>query len=672
MNLPNDIQAQANTLLLKLKENPKSPGLNIEKLNFGDSSIRSARVNRDVRVILSIIDDGRSYFFHHIDHHDDAYDWAERKRINVDKETGNIEIIDVLSKVVCEDTNDKKLFSKLSDSKLSQLGIADLYFELIRNIEDLDDLEAKKNSIPENVYEILFFYASGVDFYELVASYAINKDELVQENYIEQKYFVIDDDESLEEFKLMLQSPIDKWRVFLHPSQEKILKTNYAGPAKVTGEAGTGKTVVAVHRAKRLAEDIDNDSRILFTTFTTNLAEDIKGYLKEICNDKEYNKIDVINIDKVVYQFLKENLCREKIIYGDELTSIWKNTINNIEKANELPLEFYMDEWERVIVDQSIESLEQYKAANRIGRGYALNRRTKEIVWSVMVNFKKALDDSFVMDINLAVARAINIALNQENSVYKHIIIDEVQDFTTSMLIFIRKLAGSEHANDIFMVGDERQSIYGRKLVLKNTGINIVGRSSILRVNYRTTEEIRRWADKILKNNLITTIEGDKLKNEPALSLIHGKKPNVKIYNSKDEEALGIINQIKDWISSGYDCNSICITAKMNKQIDYMKKALSDNGIKTVLLKNAAEDMLLDGIRLGTMHRIKGKEFNCVAIIGLDDGVIPLGIIDSMEDEVKVRELEQIERSLLYVAATRAKFELMVSSSGKVSRFLQI
>lgn len=670
MNLPNDIQAQANTLLLKLKENPKSPGLNIEKLNFGDSSIRSARVNRDIRVILSIIEDGRSYFFHHIDHHDDAYDWVERKKINIDKITGEIEIVDVLNKTVSEETNDKKLFNALSDSKLSQLGISNEYFNLIRNIENMDDLEDKKNFIPESVYEILFFYASGVDFYELVASYATSDESPTENINNEQKYFVIDDDESLEEFKLMLQSPIDKWRVFLHPSQEKIVKANYTGPAKVTGEAGTGKTVVAVHRAKRLAESIDNDSRILVTTFTTNLAEDIKGYLKDICNDKEYNKIDVINIDKVVSQFIKENSCREKIIYGEELISIWKDIINNVDKANELPVEFYMDEWERVIVEQNIHSLEQYKAANRTGRGYALNRKTKEIVWSVMVEFKKALNDADMMDINLAVAKAIDIALNLEVLPYKYIIIDEIQDFTTSMLTFIRKLAGDEHENDIFMVGDERQSIYGRKLVLKNTGINVVGRSSILRVNYRTTEEIRRWADKILNNNLLTTIDGERFKTEPAFSLIHGKKPNVTIYNSKEEEVLGIIDQIKDWLNRGYESNSICITAKMNKQIDQMKQVLNDHGIRTVLLKNSAEDMFLDGIRLGTMHRIKGKEFDCVAIIGLEDGVIPSRIIDSIEDEVKARELEQIERSLLYVAATRAKLELNITCSRIPSRFL--
>lgn len=147
---------------------------------------------------------------------------------------------------------------------------------------------------------------------------------------------------------------------------------------------------------------------------------------------------------------------------------------------------------------------------------------------------------------------------------------------------------------------------------------------------------------------------------------------NVNIYNSKEEETLGIINQIKDWLNRGYDSNSICITAKMNKQIDQIKRALNNHGIKTVLLKNSAEDMLLGGIRLGTMHRIKGKEFDCVAIMGLEDGVIPSRIIDSIEDEVKTREYEQIERSLLYVAATRAKFELTVSCSGNISRFIQI
>jgi superfamily I DNA/RNA helicase len=379
-----------------------------------------------------------------------------------------------------------------------------------------------------------------------------------------------------------------------------------------------------------------------------------------------------MNIDKVVSRFLKDKGYSDRIIYGQDLVSLWQQSIDEIDKANNLPIDFYQDEWERVIIEQGILTLDQYKLASRIGRGYPINRKVKERVWEVMVAFKKALIQSRKLDINLALARAIDIAGNFETAPYTHIIIDEMQDFTTSMLSFIRKFVGVEHENDIFLVGDERQSIYGRKLVLKNAGINVVGRSSILRINYRTTEEIRRWADKILDNKLLTTVEGDKFLHEPALSLIHGKKPTINIYQTKEDENIHIIEQIEEWIKQGYDQNAICITAKLNKRLDQIKLILNNYGIKTVLLKNSAEEKHLEGIRLGTMHRIKGKEFNCVLIAGLEDGILPNKAIENVTDEVKAKELEQIERSLLYVAVTRAKLEISISCTGKLSRYIQI
>lgn len=672
LSLSNEIQAQANSLLLKIKESPSLSSLNLEKLGSSDPSIRSARVNRDVRVILSIGDDGKTYYFHYIDHHDAAYRWMERKRIVHNSLTGNIEILDIINTDHQEDSSSKMLFEDLSESKLGQLRIPNDYILGIRSIKDIADLENKRRYFPELVYEKLFLYGAGLSLEELISSYGDVTEHSEQIEGKQQGYFVIDDEESVEEFQAMLQSSIDKWRVFLHPSQEKIVSTNYMGPAKVSGEAGTGKTIVAIHRAKRLAEKTDLNSRILVTTFTSNLSEDIEGYLRDICDTKDFNKIDVMNIDKVVSRFLKDTGSSDRIIYGQDLISLWKQSIDGINKANSLPIDFYQDEWERVIIQQGIITLDQYKLASRTGRGYPLNRKVKEMVWEVMVVFKKVLIQSRMLDINLALVRAIDIAGNLETTPYTHIIIDEMQDFTTSMLTFIRKLVGIEHENDIFLVGDERQSIYGRKLVLKTAGINVVGRSSNLRINYRTTEEIRRWADKILDHRLLITVEGDKFQHEPALSLIHGKKPTINVYQTKQDESIHIIGQIEEWIKQGYEQNSICITAKLNKRLDQIKQILNDYGFKTVLLKNSAEEKYLEGIRLGTMHRIKGKEFNCVIIAGLEDGTLPSKAIDSLSDEVKAKELEQIERSLLYVAVTRAKLEISITCIGKLSRYIPI
>jgi len=255
---------------------------------------------------------------------------------------------------------------------------------------------------------------------------------------------------------------------------------------------------------------------------------------------------------------------------------------------------------------------------------------------------------------------------------YTNILVDESQDFSSNMMKFIRAIAGPEHTNDIFLVGDARQNIYGKSLVLKNCGINTVGRSSVLKINYRTTDEIRRWALRIIQTGEILDLDGERIKESSCLSLLHGKRPIVLSFSNSDDENKCIERTIRNWLNSGYHPNSLCIAARTKKQINVVKSYLQNSGIITYEIKGGMDDSTFEEIRVGTMHRIKGMEYDCLILCGITDGVIPLSSIYSIPDSTKQKELELQDRSLLYVAATRAKKELVVTCTGKISRFIDL
>ena len=195
------------------------------------------------------------------------------------------------------------------------------------------------------------------------------------------KSFVVIEGE--EELRRIMAEPLEKWRVFLHPTQRKIVKKNYKGAARVLGGAGTGKTVVAMHRAKYLASKLGDDERILFTTFTANLAEDIKSNLRKICSLDELQKIEVINLDAWVMRFLSEVGFSAKIEYGEEIDKLWQRAVVDSLTDLDFPWPFYKDEWNRVVIPQETLSLEKYVKAKRTGRGVRLDRKKRIEVWKV-------------------------------------------------------------------------------------------------------------------------------------------------------------------------------------------------------------------------------------------------------------------------------------------------
>jgi superfamily I DNA/RNA helicase/mRNA-degrading endonuclease RelE of RelBE toxin-antitoxin system len=681
-SLPRQVQGKVTEFINTFKNNPVSTGINYEKINGTvDKKIWSVRIDDTYRGIVIREEDTGTYLLLWVDHHDEAYDWARRKKCDINRKTGAIQIFDIEYKIPEVPINPKKpnLFAFVDDDSLRLLGIPSEQIPFIRNIPNLEILYSLKLSFPEDVYENLEWVANGFSIEE-VLQLKSDKEQVLPDNIglqealktiDSQKSFVIIEGE--EELRRIMAEPLEKWRIFLHPSQRKIVERKYSGPARVLGGAGTGKTVVAMHRAKRLASKLKGNEKILFTTFTANLAFDITNNLRKICTLDELRHIDIINLDAWISRYLRENGYAYKIIYDDELNAIWQEAIA---QADELGLSeaFYQEEWLKVVSPQEAFTQDMYFKASRIGRGTPLDRKKRAQIWKVFDSYQNILRDKRVRDVELAMFECYKI-LEQSpaKKIYQYIIIDEGQDFGNNAFRLVRSLAGEEHENDIFIVGDAHQRIYRNKAILSRCGINIRGRSSYLRINYRTTEETRKFAFSLLQGIKFDDLDEDYDEGRICQSLTHGKKPEVENFKGLAEELNYIVTEIKKLIDNGVSLNNICLVARTHRLLDDYKARFTEEKIRTYEIKQTKNDVTeTDSLRLATMHRVKGLEFQYVFVAAVNDRIVPYYSAIDHTDSVTELETLTAEKCLLYVALTRAQKSAYITSYGKQSGFLNV
>lgn len=209
---------------------------------------------------------------------------------------------------------------------------------------------------------------------------------------------------------------------------------------------------------------------------------------------------------------------------------------------------------------------ELYLKASRIGRGTRLDRRKRLMIWNVFNEFMVLQNTRSVKDIDTALYECRKLIETQNSDpIYQSIVVDEGQDFSTNAYKLLRALAGEEHQNDIFVVGDTHQRIYKNHAVLSQCGINIRGRSSYLRINYRTTEEIRRYAFAILSGVDFDDMDGEMVGGKPCQSLTHGEVPAFKNFGTQIEEANYISQEIRLLIEAGVEEQRVCVVARTHK-----------------------------------------------------------------------------------------------------------
>ena len=677
--LPRQKQGKATEFFNKFRTNPNSPGINYEKIDEGiDKNICSVRIDDAYRAIVVRCPDTNVFMLLWVDHHDEAYAWAKRKKCSINKVTGGVQVFDVQEVTVEKTVEKETIFAKYSDAQLLRMGLPEEQLPMVKSIETLDEFYAMKKSLPEDAYEGLEWLAHDFDYDEVVSTlYEKETEPVSDEDFAaalqsdsSKKSFVIVDGE--EELKRIMAEPLEKWRIFLHPTQRRIVNRDYSGPARVLGGAGTGKTVVAMHRAKRLAGELDQGKKVLFTTFTRNLADDIKDNLRKIASVDQMRQIEVVNLDSLVSSFLREQGYEYKVCFSDELDKVWDDAIATAGGTLDYTKNFYIDEWVKVVQSQEAYSKEKYIKASRIGRGLRLDRIKRTKVWGVFEEYMRICDERKLRDSEYAMYECRIILEKQYTSGrYENIIVDEGQDLSPSAYRLIRSLAGEPHKNDIFIVGDAHQRIYRNKAVLSKCGINVRGRARKLRINYRTTEEIRKYAFGLLKGVSFDDLDEAYDDGDNCQSLTHGEVPQIKRFNTPEEELEFLINEIKFLEAAGVPQKDICIVARTHKMIDAYKDGLRANGIVSFeITTNKVDDRSRNEVRIATMHRVKGLEFNYIFVAGVNNKALPNGVRSDFSDDVSLEEFETEEKCLLYVALTRARVGAYVTCYGKMSSLI--
>lgn len=688
--VPRAQQKKINEFVSKFRNNPQATGINYEKINdAANNGYRSVRIDQDYRGIVLKPEQGDVYLLLWVDKHDDAYTWARRHKCQVNPETGSLQLYEVQHHAAAEVPEPEpeaaaapnKPLLPFRDRELLRLGVPEERLVQVKALTSLKQLEAMAAQLPVEAFEALSFLAEGLPLDEVMDEYAqpagaavdpADFSAALRRTQSQRRFHVVDDDLELQQ---MLEAPLEQWRVFLHPSQRRLVERNWNGPVRVLGGAGTGKTVVAMHRARWLVKHVLRpDERLLLTTYTRNLAMDIEANLRKICSPEQMKQIEVANIDAWVRRFLKRNNQPANIVYPgqDAFEKCWQRGIQLADASLGLADTFYLEEWERVVLPQRVMSQQEYFKASRIGRGVPLSRRQRAQIWPVFEEVRLQLHQAGLTTSVDAVFNVLDM-LNEGAVVrpYRAAIIDEAQDFGTEALELVRGLVLKDK-NDLMIVGDAHQRIYGRKASLSRCGIDIRGRGRKLRINYRTTEQIRRFATAVLEGVEVDDLDDELDSVSGYRSLIDGNLPVLKGFKTEAEESEWISEEVQRLLREGTRSQDICIVGRTARQLAGPRRSLDRAGVEVhEISRDAADNRQLPGVRLANMYRVKGLEFKVVIIAGVRSGVVPLErAMGSTEDPVEKRGRELNERALLHVAGTRAVHSLYVTWSGEPSVLL--
>ena len=718
--LPEKARGKVATFISKFRANPRGTGLNYEHIEGGkDPFIRSLRVDQDIRCIVRAPDEGNTYVILWIDKHDDAYQWARRRTCHVNRVSGALQVVDVeaaeiavgdaiaaaVSKALASNTPAAQvaaastqtaqptkaqgsasaatsLFAHCSDDQLMLLGVPEALLPAVRAVTTEETLSRLIEWVPQDCVDGLILLADGkaieavIEELERQRPVAIDPTDVaaaLDTPESKAEFLVITDDDVLE---AMLSAPLERWRVFLHPSQRRLVERTWSGAVRVLGGAGTGKTVVAMHRGRWLAQQLIESGapgRVLFTTYTRNLATDIRANLTKICSPEELQRIEVIHLDGWVMTFLKSQGLQVRVFNEEARDSCWSLAMDVADTSLGLDDRFYREEWKDVVLAQGCRSRDDYLVARRVGRGTRLSRPQRAQIWPVFDAVRAEFRQRGLWEPEEAKQIAADLIHKADRPpLYAAGVVDEAQDFDVASFSLLRALVGEPRANDLFIVGDPHQRIYGKPVVLSRCGIDIRGRSRKLRINYRTTEETRAWATAVLHGLDFDDLDGGSDPASDYRSLLHGDHPLVQGFEDPAEEQRFLVNTLRQLRGEQQSLASTCVAARTNKAVEKLNGLLQGEGFTTrVINAEESDDPSDPALRLATMHRVKGLEFDQIFLPALDASQMPLQVELNKRPDALSRELfEQQERSLLHVAATRAKKRVVVSYSGKGSPFI--
>ncbi len=668
-------RARVFDFLNKFLNDPANPGLSTERVQGArDPNIWAARITGGLRTIYHHL--GDAYTLLYAGQHDEAYGWAARRKLEHHPVTGTLQIVDTTERVQeslppsTVPAGAPRLFAGKSSDYLLSLGVPTDWLPTIREIADDDQLLAVADKLPEEVAERLLRLAGG----ELVTPptpvppsqpISANPDNL-------RRFYVVQEASELCD---LLQKPIEDWLRFLHPSQRELATGTFNGPVKVTGSAGTGKTVVAMHRARCLA---DQGKRVLLTSFVTTLCKNIEHNVQILCTDSQRKLITVGTVHSQALRLARE--VDSLLAPADE-----ERIAKLIERFQDFggaqfDKEFLSAEWTGVVENQGILSWDEYRDAQRTGRGRGLQVRERQAIWKVFQQVYEELADKRLAPWTQICRKAAEaIQTGRVRSPFDAVVIDEVQDLKPQEIRFLAVLAGIKPPSPsgrgaggegLMLIGDAGQRIYPGGYSLRSLGIDVRGRSHVLRINYRTTEQIRRFADRILPE-LADDLDGGTETRKGTKSLLKGPAPTLRGFTTSKEQDAFIAQQVRRLFGQGLQPREIAVFARIGSRLESLQKALAAAGISSQLLSREEESAQADAIHLGTMHRAKGLEYKVVFVYDCSEGVVPhMTTLRRSKDPADYDAARAREQQLLYVSLTRARDEVFITWAGLPSPFL--
>ena len=665
-------QKAVKTAAFDLQMNPANPGMQFHRVEHAkDPSFWSVRVSSDLRLIVHRT--GKSLMLCYVDHHDDAYDWARRRRLETHPTTGAAQLVEIRETVKniiipryveAEAVAEPKLalFADVAEEELLRYGVPPAWLKDVFDATE-DTILDVADHLPEEAAEALLELAVG-GTPQAVMPVGDETDPFDHPD-AQRRFRVM---ANIEELEQALEYPWEKWTVFLHPAQRQWVERDYTGPARVSGSAGTGKTIVALHRAVFLARE-HSDARVLLTTFSEALANALRTKLRRLIANQPRlaERLEVHSMREIGRRLYELNVEKPQIASRDAV----QHAIEEASAAtgnDRFSLRFLLTEWEQVVDAWQLKAWEEYRNVLRLGRKTRLPETYRSDLWSIFEHVRDRLHQQGLVTHAEIFNRLAENLSKHNHPPFDFIVVDEAQDISVSQLKFLAAI-GADRPNALFFAGDLGQRIFQQPFSWKALGVDIRGRSRTLRVNYRTSHQIRTQADRLLDPE-IADVDGNKETRRGTVSVFNGPKPLIVSQDTPDEEIDVVSKWLRERIDEGFMPHEVGVFVRSTRELDRAKRAVEAAKLPYKVLDENVETAS-GYASISTMHLAKGLEFRAVVVMACDDEVIPSQErIETVADDADLEEVYNTERHLLYVACTRARDHLLVTSIEPASEFL--
>jgi superfamily I DNA/RNA helicase/mRNA-degrading endonuclease RelE of RelBE toxin-antitoxin system len=664
-------QKAVKTTAFDLQIDPARPGMQFHKIGRSrDPGFRSVRVGRDLRLIVHQAKG--SLLLCYVGHHDDAYRWAERRKLEKHPKTGAAQLVEIRetvreipipTPVLRERPAPAKplLFGDVPDKNLLSYGVPPEWLGDVRQADE-DSLLELAEHLPGEAAEALLELATGG---QPRAALAVPPADPFDHPDAQRRFRSMQDSDEL---RRALDYPWEKWTIFLHPSQRQLVEGDYSGPTRVSGSAGTGKTIVALHRAVYLARTYP-EARVLLTTFSDTLANALRERLVRLIGSEpriaERLEVHALNsIGRRLYGFA----------FGQPKIASRQQTLELLTAAAEetgqqsLGQRLLMTEWEQVVDAWQLYDWESYRDVLRLGRKTRLPESRRKELWSVFERVRAVMSDRGLKTHSDMFGELAALYQDGKASPFDYILVDESQDVSVAQLRFLAALR-ADRPNGLFFAGDLGQRIFQQPFSWKALGVDVRGRSHTLRVNYRTSHQIRTRADRLLGPEL-SDVDGV-AEDRGAVSVFSGPLPETSVLATQQEEIDAVAKWLSARMAEGVKAHEMAVFVRSPAEVSRGSEAIQGGGLDFQTLDENV-DTVKGSVSLSTMHLAKGLEFRAVVVMACDDEVIPLQErIETVSDDSDLEEVYNTERHLLYVACTRARDHLLVTGVEPASEFLE-